>query len=205
MNKGVLMVVSGPSGAGKGTVVRKLVGQSENVFLSVSATTRRPRPGEIHGKDYFFVSRDDFKAMIEKGELLEYAEYAGNYYGTPAVSVDRMLEEGKNVLLEIDMQGGRKIRRVRPDVVLVFLVPPSIADLESRLRGRGTETEAVIRKRLKIATREYRKIKTYDYIVINDTVDHAVAQLNTIFDAERCKVKRTALDEICRPAAQPEK
>jgi guanylate kinase len=196
MNEGVLMVVSGPSGAGKGTVVGELVRRSDDVFLSVSVTTRSPRPGEIPDRHYFFVSPGKFRAMIDNNELLEFAEYAGHFYGTPAAEVDRKLSEGKNVILEIDIRGGYQIRKARKDVVLVFLVPPTLAELERRLRKRGTESEESIRKRLAIAANEFRNIRDYDYIVVNDTVDNAVARLQAILIAERCSTKRISLDEL---------
>ncbi len=193
MSNGVLVVVSGPSGAGKGTVVRRLIEKYEGIFLSVSATTRQPRQGEIEGIHYFFVSHDKFRSMIERDELIEHAEYAGNFYGTPADPVRERTERGEHVLLEIDIQGGVQIKKKLPDTVLIFLAPPSLEELEKRLRGRGTENDEVIRNRLNIAAREYAVAKEYDYIVINDTVDEAVERIHSIIVAESCRASRISL------------
>lgn len=184
------MVVSGPSGAGKSTVVAELVSKTEGTYLSISATTRKPRPFERHGEHYFFVSESEFKSMIVKGELLEYAEYAGNFYGTPIAAVDKMLLEGKDVVLEIDIQGGLQIKTSRPDVVLTFLTPPTTEELEARLRLRGSESEMTICERLTIAEREYKNVSQYDYLVVNDTVEHAVCKLQAILTAECCSTRR---------------
>lgn len=194
MSKGVLAVVSGPSGAGKGTVVKAFMEKNSDTYLSISATTRLPREGEEHGKHYFFVSRDEFEDMIKRGELLEYAEYAGNYYGTPAAGIDRQLDEGRNVILEIEMQGGKKVRAAREDCVLVFLTTPTAGELERRLRKRSTETEDKILKRLEIAKTEYSNIDKYDYIVINGNISDAVEELEAIFKAERCRVRNRQMD-----------
>lgn len=188
MSKGVLLVLSGPSGAGKGTVALSYARRFKETHLSLSATTRAPREGEREGEHYKYVSRDKFMDMIKNNEMIEYAEYVGNYYGTPAKPVDDMLNSGKNVLLEIDIQGGLQVREKRPDAVLVFLVPPSIAELEKRLRGRGTESDDVIEERLRRALEEYEKAAaSYEYVIINNTVESAVKKLEAIFVAERCK------------------
>ena len=202
MSKGILMVVSGPSGAGKSTVVQELVAQTEGTYLSISVTTRSPRPFEKQGEHYYFVSESEFRSMIEGGELLEYAEYAGNFYGTPAVEVDKMLSEGKDVILEIDIQGGLQVKERRPNVVLAFLIPPTVEELESRLRLRGSESEMTIRKRLEIAEREYKNVSQYDYVVVNDNVEDAVARLQAILVAERCSAKRVNPKDIKKVLAQ---
>ncbi|MDL2273671.1 guanylate kinase [Oscillospiraceae bacterium OttesenSCG-928-G22] len=183
------MVVSGPSGTGKGTVVSELMRTGgANLFLSVSATTRKPRPHETPGVHYHFVSRGLFLSMIEGGALLEHAEYAGNYYGTPEAEVEAQLQGGKDVILEIDVQGGIQVRKKKPEVALVFLVPPSIAELERRLRERQTEEEDVIQRRLQLSLSELQIAKGYDYVVRNDFVGDAVSDILSILRAERCRV-----------------
>ncbi|MGI5972084.1 MAG: guanylate kinase, partial [Oscillospiraceae bacterium] len=152
-----------------------------NIRFSVSATTRSPRPSETDGKDYYFVSRDDFEKMIECREMLEHAQYVGEYYGTPAGPVDKQLEAGYDVLLDIEVQGAMQVRKLRPDAVLVFITPPSLAELRSRLRERGTDDDETIEKRVRRAQEEMRFTDKYDYVVINDTVSNAVKQLNKIF------------------------
>lgn len=196
MSKGVLMVLSGPSGSGKGTVAKLLAETSEEIFLSVSATTRTPRPGEIPAKHYYFVAEEEFLQMIGGGKLLEYANYAGKYYGTPAEPVQQMLDQGKNVLLEIDLQGGLQVLAKRPDVVLVFLIPPSFQELERRLRGRGTESEEVVAQRLRIAEEEIEQAVRYHYIVTNGSVPEAAAKIKAIFEAERCRTGRLQLADF---------
>jgi len=188
-DKGILLVVSGPSGVGKGTVNRLLCGKG-SVFLSVSATTRKPRDGEIDGEHYFFVSDEKFGAMIDGGELLEHAEYVNHYYGTPAAPVDKYLNEGKDVILEIDTVGAFKVREKRPDAVLVFLLPPSLEELERRLRFRGTEEESVVQKRLDFAKTEIGRIDKFDYVVVNENVETAASELEEIIKAERLRVLR---------------
>lgn len=189
-DKGVLMILSGPSGSGKDTVLNKLVESNEDVCVSISMTTREMRDGEIDGKHYYFVSREYFQKKIAEDKMLEYAEYAGNYYGTPRQPVEEMLNEGKSVVLKIEVQGAEKIRRIYPDVTSVFLLPPSMRVLESRLRGRGSEDEETINHRLRIAREELRRAYDYDYIVINDTVENALNGLETVIEAEKKKTSR---------------
>ncbi len=166
IERGRLVVVSGPSGVGKGTVLRYVLGRDDFVY-SVSATTRSPREGEVDGKDYFYITKEKFEEMIAANEFIEYASYNGNYYGTPRPFVDKMLSEGKNVVLEIEVQGAMQVKKAAPDATFVFIAPESRQVLEARLRGRGTETEDVIAGRLAIAEKEIRACLMYDYIVVN--------------------------------------
>ncbi len=190
MEKGLLVVLSAPSGGGKGTIVKELLARNRNVRLSVSATTRAPRPGEENGVHYFFTTREDFLAQIESGGMLEHAEYVGNLYGTPKAPVDQWREAGIDVILEIEVQGGRQIKSVAPDCVSIFLLPPSLPVLEERLRGRGTEPEETVQKRLLAAREEIPHARDYDYIVVNDTVEEAVENIESILRAERLKSAR---------------
>lgn len=176
-------MVSGFSGAGKGTLMKRLVQEYDNYALSVSMTTRNPRPGEAEGKEYFFVSRQEFEAHIEKQELVEYASYCGNYYGTPRDYVEKQLAAGKNVVLEIEIQGALKIKEKFPTALLLFVMPPSAMELKKRLVGRGTETPEVIDKRLRRAREEAEGIEKYDYIVVNDQLEACVAQMHRIVQA----------------------
>jgi len=192
-SKGLLVVLSGPSGVGKGTVRQALFAtdhDKEQFFYSVSATTRDPREGEIDGKDYFFVSRSKFEQMIEDEQLLEYAEYVGNYYGTPLAYIEAMTDQGKDVFLEIEVQGALQVKRRMPDGVFVFLAPPNLGELESRIVNRGTDAPDVIEKRLEQARKELQLMTQYDYIVENDSVDAAVERIQTIICAEHLKVDR---------------
>lgn len=186
MSKGVLTVVSGFSGAGKGTVMKRLLEKYDDYALSISVTTRKPRDGERDGIEYFFKTREEVETMIDNGELLEYAEYVGNYYGTPKSYVQQMLSEGKNVILEIDIQGAMNIKKQIPDAVLVFVTPPSFEELRSRLIGRGTEGLDVIESRLNRAAEESEGMNEYDYILINDEVEECVDCLHRIIQSERC-------------------
>ncbi len=190
MKKGLLVVVSSPSGGGKGTILKSLFARNENLRMSVSATTRAPRAGEEHGVHYYFIGRDEFKQNIERGAMLEYAEYCGNFYGTPKAPIQAWLDAGHDVVLEIEVQGGRQIKAAAPDCVSLFILPPSLEVLEKRLRGRGTETDEVIVKRLEAAREEIRCVEDYDYVVINDTVEQAVLEIESILAAEKLRVSR---------------
>lgn len=191
-NNGLLVIFSGPSGAGKGTVMKYLLSHTEEMRLSVSATTRSPRQGETNGNEYYFLTREEFQQMVQQGKMLESAEYCGNFYGTPAEPVDRWISEGKDVILEIEVQGGAQVKQKRPDAVGIFLVPPSLRVLEHRLRNRGTEPEEVVKKRLETARHEISQAKYYDYVVVNDTVEHAAEQICRILAAEKCSIGRNA-------------
>lgn len=190
MSKGLLIVVSAPSGGGKGTILKELFARDENLRLSVSATTRAPRPGEEHGKQYYFISREEFEQLIREGKMLEHAEYIGNYYGTPKGPVEEWTDQGQDVVLEIEVQGGAQIKRLMPECVSIFILPPSMRVLEKRLRDRGTEDDATVRKRLDTARREIPCAKGYDYVVYNDKLEDAVAQIEAILQAEKLKFSR---------------
>ena len=183
--RGILTVISGFSGSGKGTVMKEIVNKYDDYALSISATTRSPREGEVDGREYFFKTEEEFKNMISNNELVEYAQYVGNYYGTPKQYVEEQLEAGRNVILEIEIQGALKVRDLFPDTVLLFITPPSAAELEKRLRGRGTEDDATIRARLTRATEEADGVENYDYIVINRDVTECAAEINKIVESKR--------------------
>lgn len=180
MDKGLLIVYTGASGVGKGTIMKRLLESNDNIRLSVSATTRNPRPGETNGVEYYFVSVDEFKKMIENNELLEHAQYCGNYYGTPEKSVRDMLDKGLDVMLEIEVEGYKQIKNMFADCVTIFVLPPSIEELQRRLSGRGTETSDVIEKRLNRAVEEMEFAKEFDYQVINDDVERAKDEILSI-------------------------
>ncbi len=189
--KGLLVVVSGFAGSGKGTIMKRLLSDYPGRYaLSVSATTRKPRPGEVEGREYFFKTEDEFSKMIGSGELLEYAGYVGHHYGTPKAYVEEQLASGKNVILEIEMQGAHEIREKYPDTLLLFVTPPSAAELVRRLKGRGTETEDEIFGRLTRAVEEAGGCKAYDYLVINDDIDDAVKTTHQIIESEACAMRR---------------
>ncbi|WP_026487198.1 guanylate kinase [Caldanaerobius polysaccharolyticus] len=190
MENGLLIVLSGPSGAGKGTLCRELCEKSDNYRLSVSVTTRKPRKGEVNGKNYFFVDEDQFNKMVEDDELLEWAKVYGNYYGTPRDYVERCLKEGYDVILEIDIQGALKVKEKFPEGVFIFILPPSMEELKNRIVKRGTESEEEIMKRFKSAYEELNYISKYDYAVINDDVEQAIKKIQAIIIAEKCKVNR---------------
>lgn len=185
MHKGILIVLSGFSGAGKGTLMKALMKSYDNYALSISMTTRKPRPGEENGREYFFSTREDFEEKIAQNGFIEYAEYCGNYYGTPKAYVEEMLEAGKDVILEIEIQGMRKVKQMFPKMLPLFVTPPSAEELEHRLRSRGTETEEVIAKRLMTAVTEAEGIEDYEYIVINDDLNTCVKEIHGIVQAAK--------------------
>lgn len=186
--KGKLIVISGPSGAGKSTVVFKAIEGKDNVCFSTSVTTRKPRPGEVDGKEYFFVDLDRFREMVENDELLEHAEYVANSYGTPRSYVEQKLSDGMDVILDIEVQGARQVNEKMPDAVKVFIIPPSMGELKRRLESRGTDTARAIEARLIRARQEYKEADFYDYIIVNDDADKAAGELSAIMTAERCRV-----------------
>ena len=187
MKKGKTFIICGPSGVGKGTVVSRLLEMDPTLYFSVSATTRPPRPGEVDGVHYHFLSQEQFRQWIQEDAFLEYAEYVGNFYGTPKRFVDEAMEQGKDVILDIEVQGALQVVHKRPDVVRIFIAPPSWQALEERLTSRGTDSPEKVQKRLVRAKVELQTANTYDYFVINDTVERAVREINAIMLAEHCK------------------
>ena len=187
--RGQLIVLSGPSGVGKSTVIAELLGQRKDIYFSVSFTTRVPRVGEADGVNYNFVDRAEFERMIAAGELLEHAEYVGNYYGTSMRVIEEKLAAGVDVLLDIEVQGAAKVRARCPEAALIFIIPPSFEELERRLRGRNTDSEEVIAGRLQKAREEYRQIPSYDYLVVNDSVSESAGEIISILTAEACRTR----------------
>ena len=185
--QGILAVVSGFSGAGKGTIMKALLGKYDNYALSISATTRKPREGEVHGREYFFLSVEEFEAMIKNDQFIEHARYVSNYYGTPRSYVEEKMAEGKDVILEIEIQGALKVKEKFPETLLVFVVPPTAEDLKNRLIGRGTETMDVIESRMDRALEEAEEMESYDYILVNDTVEKAVEDLHNLIQSQHMK------------------
>lgn len=183
--QGLLIVISGFSGAGKGTLMKKLISEYDNYALSISMTTRKPRRGEQNGREYFFVSDEEFEKRVAEDGMIEYAGYCGHYYGTPRTYVEESLNSGKDVILEIEIQGAMKVKSQYPNALTLFVMPPSAHELYARLKGRGTETDEVIRERLLRAAEESDGIDTYDYIVINDNLEDCISQINTIVEAAR--------------------
>ena len=188
--RGLLLVVSGPSGAGKGTVLDALFKRRAGLFYSVSATTRAPRPGEVDGQNYYFMTKEDFEREIAAENMLEYARYCENYYGSPRTPVEAQRDKGLDVVLEIEVQGAMKVRHNCPDATLIFIMPPSVAELERRLRGRGTEADDVVRRRLETSKAEVHTASAYDYIVLNDNVERAAHDVDCIITAEKLRSVR---------------
>ena len=191
--KGLLLVISGPAGVGKDTINLSLISRNSDIRKSVSATTRSPRPGEIDGVHYFFKSEEEFQKMIEDGAFLEYMRvFNTHYYGTPKSFVEQELDEGRSVILEIDVQGAMRVKAAYPDAVLIFIAPPSMSELKSRLIHRGTESSEAIERRFETAYHEMELVDRYDYVVVNDILDLAIARTEDIIVAERCKVSRNS-------------
>lgn len=201
MNKGRLIVLSAPSGCGKGTILNEVC-KEDGFYVSVSATTRAPREGEVDGVNYHFISREKFQSFINEDRMLEYAEYCDNYYGTPLDKVNEELEKGKNVILEIEVKGAMKVRELCPEAIFIFVIPPSLKELERRLRDRGTETEEVIQARIAKAKEEIPFASKYDYVIVNDALEKAVEDFKAVINAESFKSANSAelLEEVIKNA-----
>lgn len=197
MPKGKTFIICGPSGVGKGTVVSRLMEADPTLYFSVSATTRAPRAGEADGVHYHFLTREKFQEWIDAGDFLEHAQFVGNFYGTPRRYVDEAMDQGRDVLLDIEIQGAEQIHQKRPEAVRIYIAPPSWEELERRLTGRGTEDGEKIRSRLARGREEFAAAKDFDYLVINDTVDHAVAEIRAIMTAEHCRPAERAAQIEC--------
>lgn len=189
-SRGSLIVISGPSGAGKGTVIKEFLNIHENAWLSISCTSRAPRPGDKEGETYYFLSKEEFEKMISNNEFLEYAEYNGAYYGTPKKYIDDRLNSGIDVILEIEVQGALKVRELLPEAICIFILPPSMSELRRRLTCRGTKTKDKVLSRFKRAYQEINEVKDYNYVVVNDTVENAVQKITSILIASKCSVDR---------------
>ncbi|MFU7516175.1 guanylate kinase [Clostridium sp. HCS.1] len=189
-NRGILIVISGPSGAGKGTICKALLEKHDNIFISVSATTRAPRQGEIEGVNYYFLTRESFEEKVKDNGFLEYANVHGNFYGTPKVNVEKMLDEGKDVILEIDIQGALQVKDNFKEGVFIFILPPSMEELKQRIIKRGSETEESLMTRFKNAYKEINYVSKYNYAVVNDELEVAVSKVESIIAAEKCRVDR---------------
>lgn len=198
--KGNLIVISGPSAAGKGTICKALLNGNKSLAYSVSATTRAPREGEVNGVNYWFTSEDEFKSMIANEQLLEWAEVYGNYYGTPLARVESMLKEGRDVILEIDTQGAMLVKKKFPEGVFVYILPPSLNELRNRIHKRGTDSKESMARRLAAAAEELRHARHYDYVVVNNIVEEAARNIAAIIAAEKCSVRRSA--ELIRQIAE---
>lgn len=201
-NQGVLVVFSGPSGVGKGTLLGRVLERCPQTVCSVSSTTRKPRPGEVDGVNYHFISKEEFEQLITEGGMLEYAIYNENYYGTPRKFVEENIRMGNNVILEIEVQGAKKVKEVWPESVSVFIMPPSYQSLNERLLGRGTETQDAVNSRLLAAKEELKSAAEYEYIIVNDDLEVASEQLEAVFKAVKCSVKfqKTFIDEVLKNA-----